>query len=94
MTILPELDTLTVVAYNTRRYDVPTATEPQFFSIGIAASKLGVSASTVRDWEKQGLVSPIRVAGFNKRIYRESDIEAVKAARSATQREKASDLAG
>lgn len=68
-------------AYSTRRYDVPTATEPQFFSIGIAASKLGVSASTVRDWEKQGLVSSIRVAGFNKRIYRESDIEAAKVAR-------------
>ncbi len=65
---------------------MPTATETQFFSIGVAAAKLGVSATTVRDWEKQGRISPIRVAGFNRRIYRESDIEAVKAARTKTPR--------
>ncbi len=60
----------------------------EFFSIGIAARKLGVSATTVRDWEKLGRISPVRVAGLDTRIYSESDIESAKASMSARKAEK------
>jgi len=42
--------------------------------IGEAARRAGVTPATVRRWETQGLISPVRTAGGERR-YREEDID-------------------
>ncbi|MGH2542759.1 MAG: MerR family transcriptional regulator [Ardenticatenaceae bacterium] len=47
------------------------------YSIGDVASELGVHPQTLRNWERAGLVKPIRVAG-NRRVYFDEDLEILR----------------
>lgn len=49
--------------------------------IGEVARKVGVSPSTVRAWERKGLVQPRRIEGGHRR-YRTEDVERLRRARS------------
>ncbi len=49
----------------------------QFLGIGALAQELGVSPSGVRRWEKIGLIPPA-VRGAGRRVYRASDVEAIR----------------
>jgi len=49
----------------------------QLVSIGKAADQLGVCIDTLREWDKSGVLVPIKTAG-NHRRYRLSDIESMK----------------
>ncbi len=54
--------------------------DEQFLSIGAAAQALGVSPSGLRRWEWAGLIPPAaRCAGNDRRLYRLSDVEAIRA---------------
>ncbi len=54
----------------------PTA---EFFGINHAAERLGISPSGLRRWERAGWIPPaIRVAGSGRRLYRPSDIQAIR----------------
>ena len=44
------------------------------YTIGQAAQQLGVSTDTLRRWEDEGRIAPIRTAGNHRRYTRE-DIE-------------------
>lgn len=60
-----------------------TQAGPAYLSIGEAARQLGVSADTLRRWDKEGRIEAIRTLG-NQRRYRQSDIDALTTPSSAT----------
>lgn len=47
--------------------------EDQLINIGEASKLLGVCQDTLRDWDKKGVLTPVRTAGKHRR-YRLSDI--------------------
>lgn len=49
----------------------------QLISIGQAADQLGVCINTLRDWDKSGLLVPVKTKGSHRR-YRTCDIERMK----------------
>jgi len=56
------------------------STESKFVGIGYLADALGVSPSTVRQWERTGVIPAAdRVGGSERRIYRISDVEMLRA---------------
>lgn len=58
------------------------------FSLGGVARELRVSPSTVRKWERLGLIEPaMRLEGSDRRIYAVSDVEAIKARVALRRRE-------
>lgn len=48
--------------------------EHLFFSIGVVATKIGVHPQTLREYERQGLVTPQRTAGGTRR-YGQQELE-------------------
>lgn len=59
-----------------------TQANPEYLPIGEAARQLGVSADTLRRWEREGRIEAIRTLG-NQRRYRQSDIDALTTPSSA-----------
>ncbi len=59
-----------------------TQANPAYLPIGEAARQLGVSADTLRRWEREGRIEAIRTLG-NQRRYRQSDIDALTSPSSA-----------
>lgn len=49
----------------------------KLYSIGEAAKILGVHQNTLRNWDRQGLLSPVKVA--DKRVYSEEDLKKARA---------------
>lgn len=49
-------------------------TKQEWYTIGEAASKIAVANSTVRHWEKEGLVEPQRALGCGYRKYSNADV--------------------
>lgn len=49
----------------------------QFYRIKDLSEITGVHAQTLRNWEREGLISPLRISG-NHRLYTNTDIERVK----------------
>jgi excisionase family DNA binding protein len=62
--------------------DDPTRREPDWLTLGQAASFLGVAQSTLRKWADQGRVPGIRTPGGHRR-FRRSDLELFIARSSA-----------
>ncbi len=51
----------------------------ELIGIGVLANQLGVAPSTVRLWERQGLVpAALRIAGQGRRVYRSTDVDAIR----------------
>jgi len=50
----------------------------QLISIGEASRLLGVCQDTLREWDKQSRLAPVRTAGQHRR-YRLSDIQRIQA---------------
>lgn len=46
-------------------------------SPGWVEARLGISRTTRLDWEKRGLLHPIRLTGTSHRRYQRSDVEAL-----------------
>ncbi len=63
-----------------------------FYMISIAAELAGVHPQTLRIYEREGFISPMRSPG-GTRLYSEEDIEAVRTIQELT-REKGVNLAG
>ena len=59
------------------RHAVVIGMEEQLINIAEAARLLGVCKATLRDWDKSGVLKPIRTPG-NHRRYRLSDIHRVQ----------------
>jgi len=58
------------------------STPETLVGIGEAARKLGVSTTTIRNWEEQGaIVAGMRLASSGHRVWRAADLDAVAAAR-------------
>jgi DNA-binding transcriptional MerR regulator len=56
----------------------------EFLSIGGVAELVGVSASALRKWEAQGKIpAPARLAGCDRRVYRITDLDAIRARATA-----------
>ena len=53
---------------------IPEKTPP-LYSISEAAILLGVSTSTLRRWEEEGRLVPVRTAGGNHRRYSEEGVK-------------------
>jgi len=49
------------------------------FSIGVAARKVGIAVPTLRLYEKEGLIGPVRTS-TNRRLYSLNDLKIVQAA--------------
>lgn len=51
----------------------------ELIGIGVLADQLGVAPSTVRLWERQGLIPAApRIAGQHRRVYRAGDVDAIR----------------
>ena len=51
----------------------------ELVSIGGLAERTGRSPSTLKFWERAGVIPPgIRVAGDNRRVWRASEVEAIR----------------
>jgi excisionase family DNA binding protein len=50
----------------------------RFLTVGEAAAYLGVTATTLRNWDKTGKLTPRRHPINGYRLYAETDIEALK----------------
>jgi DNA-binding transcriptional MerR regulator len=51
---------------------------PRFLSVGGAAAVIGVSPSTLQNWERRGVTPPAaRLSGSNRRVYDVADMEAL-----------------
>jgi len=61
---------------NTAQFDKLTASK-RYFKIGKAASLLGLSAETLRRWERAGKISFPRTPG-GKRLFTETDLDSIK----------------
>ncbi len=55
-----------------------------YYTIGMVAEILNVHPHTLREYEREGLINPIRTTG-NIRLYTDDDIEDVKFIREMTQ---------
>ena len=51
------------------------ATNPQYFKIGEAATYLGVSRATLRNWDKAGDLVPLRSKVGNYRLYTKGQLD-------------------
>ncbi len=62
-----------------------------FLTVGEAADLLGVSADTLRNWDRRGKVLPLRHPVNGYRLYRRADLEALvrKVARPETPKRSA-----
>lgn len=49
-------------------------TQP-LFTVSVASSLVGVSATTLRRWEARGLIGPVRESRSRRRLYAWADIE-------------------
>lgn len=61
----------------TKLGDIKKPRDKDYFTIGEVAKKTNVSASSIRHWEKEGLISPKRHKESGFRIYSPSDIRRV-----------------
>jgi len=50
----------------------------RFLTVGEAAERLGVTTTTLRNWDKTGKLTPHRHPINGYRLYAEMDIEALK----------------
>lgn len=50
----------------------------RFLTVGEAAEQLGVTTTTLRNWDKTGKLTPHRHPINGYRLYAETDIEALK----------------
>lgn len=50
----------------------------RFLTVGEAAAYLGVTATTLRNWDKTGKLTPHRHPMNGYRLYAETDIKALK----------------
>jgi DNA-binding transcriptional MerR regulator len=58
---------------------MPEVAPEQFVGIGVVADQLGVSASSLRKWERQGRIpTASRIAGQDRRIYRLDDLAVIR----------------
>ncbi|MBD8069629.1 MerR family DNA-binding transcriptional regulator [Bacillus sp. PS06] len=57
--------------------EIPNYSKKTFFTIGEVAKEANVSASAIRHWEKEGLITPERNKESGFRIYSPSDIRTV-----------------
>jgi len=55
----------------------------EYLTVGEAAEFLGVSASTLRNWDRTGKLRSVRNPMNDYRLYRRADLEAVLAALTA-----------
>lgn len=46
----------------------------EYLRVGEASKLLGVHANTLRNWDKQGLLKPVRVGVRRERRYKREDI--------------------
>ncbi len=52
---------------------------PRFLSVGGVAAVIGVSPSTLQNWERRGVTPPAaRLGGSNRRVYDASAVEALR----------------
>ncbi len=52
---------------------------PRFLSVGGAAAAIGVSPSTLQNWERRGVTPPAsRLSGSNRRVYDVADLAALR----------------
>ena len=59
-----------------------SSTPETLVGIGEAARKLGVSTTTIRNWEEQGVIlAGMRLASSGHRVWRAADLDAVAATR-------------
>jgi MerR family transcriptional regulator/heat shock protein HspR len=49
----------------------------KLYSIGEVAKILGIHQNTLRNWDRQGILSPVKVA--DKRVYSEEDLRKAQA---------------
>lgn len=47
----------------------------EYLRVSEASKLLGVHANTLRNWDKQGLLKPVRVGPRNERRYKREDIQ-------------------
>lgn len=57
--------------------------ESQLFEISTVARELGVSADTIRAWERRKMITPPRRTASGTRLYTEADVEAMRQAQQA-----------
>lgn len=46
-----------------------------YFTAGVASRLVGISPTTLRNWERRGLISPLREGRARRRLYTWRDIE-------------------
>lgn len=51
------------------------ATNPQYFQIGEAATYLGVSRATLRNWEEKNILVPLRSPANEYRMYTKAQLD-------------------
>lgn len=51
--------------------------EPELYEISTVARQLGVSADTIRQWERRSLIAPPRRTASGKRLFTMRDVEAM-----------------
>ncbi len=54
--------------------------EPELFEISAVARQLGVSADTIRQWERRKLIAPPRRTASGMRLFTPVDVEAMEQA--------------
>lgn len=71
------------------------STAEELLSVGGLAARLGRSPSTVKFWERTGVIpASLRVSGDNRRVWRSSDVALIErqiAARNGAQRRDEAD---
>jgi DNA-binding transcriptional MerR regulator len=45
------------------------------FTVGVVSSLVGISSSTIRHWEAEGLIAPLREGRNRRRLYSWRDVE-------------------
>jgi len=78
---------LTGIIVDSHKYSFMEKTMPDIediavYSIGTAARMTGVSVHTLRMYEREGLIIPVKSPG-NQRLYSQSDIERIQCIRAA-----------
>ncbi len=53
---------------------------PRFLEISTVARTLGVSADTIRAWERRNLIAPPLRTASGKRLFTDEDVEAMRRA--------------
>lgn len=57
--------------------------EPELFEISAVARQLGVSADTIRQWERRKMIPPPRRTTSGKRLFTPIDVQAMEQAQRA-----------